>query len=212
MKQIVFITVAAMTACSFMPLQSQTTAPVRKIEQVDFLMSSDPRQLLVATAFDRHTFSNASCMHRPDREQDRSHAQLRMLPNMREKNIPASISTIPMSIKLWRNCLQPRQPSWRSPRKEGRRMDRRFAAAQQPDGYINTYFTLTGLDQRWTDMGKHEMYCAGPHDRSRRGPYKTATGKRKLLDVCIRMVDHMMNTFDRANAIGYRDMRRSNWH
>ena len=25
----------------------------------------------------------------------------------------------------------------------------KFAAAQQPDGYLNTYFILTGLDRRW---------------------------------------------------------------
>lgn len=34
----------------------------------------------------------------------------------------------------------------------------KMAAAQQPDGYINTYYTLTGLDKRWTNMDKHEMY------------------------------------------------------
>ena len=28
----------------------------------------------------------------------------------------------------------------------------KFAAAQRPDGYINTYYTLTGLDKRWTNM------------------------------------------------------------
>ena len=31
----------------------------------------------------------------------------------------------------------------------------KFAAAQRPDGYINTYYTLTGLDKRWTNMDKH---------------------------------------------------------
>ncbi|HBG56848.1 MAG TPA: glycoside hydrolase family 127 protein, partial [Porphyromonadaceae bacterium] len=37
----------------------------------------------------------------------------------------------------------------------------KFAAAQEPDGYINTFYTLIGLDKRWTNMDKHEMYCAG---------------------------------------------------
>ena len=37
----------------------------------------------------------------------------------------------------------------------------KFAAAQQPDGYINTFYTLTGLEGRWDNMSKHEMYCAG---------------------------------------------------
>ena len=70
----------------------------------------------------------------------------------------------------------------------------KFAAAQQPDGYINTYYTLTGLDKRWTNMDKHEMYCAG-HMIEAGVAYYQATGKRKLLDVCVRMVDHMMSIF-----------------
>ena len=37
----------------------------------------------------------------------------------------------------------------------------KFAAAQLPDGYINTYYTLTAPEKRWTNMDKHEMYCAG---------------------------------------------------
>ena len=70
----------------------------------------------------------------------------------------------------------------------------KFAAAQQPDGYINTFYTLTGLDKRWTNMDKHEMYCAG-HMIEAGVAYYQATGKRKLLDVCIRMTDHMMIQF-----------------
>ena len=70
----------------------------------------------------------------------------------------------------------------------------KFAAAQQPYGYINTFYTLTGLDKRWTNMDKHEMYCAG-HMIEAGVAYYQATGKRKLLDVCIRMTDHMMSQF-----------------
>ena len=70
----------------------------------------------------------------------------------------------------------------------------KFAAAQQPDGYINTFYTLTGLDKWWTNMDKHEMYCAG-HMIEAGVAYYQATGKRKLLDVCIRMTDHMMSQF-----------------
>lgn len=70
----------------------------------------------------------------------------------------------------------------------------KFAAAQQPNGYINTFYTLTGLDKRWTNMDKHEMYCAG-HMIEAGVAYYQATGKRKLLDVCIRMTDHMMSQF-----------------
>lgn len=70
----------------------------------------------------------------------------------------------------------------------------KFAAAQQPDGYINTFYTLTGLGKRWTNMDKHEMYCAG-HMIEAGVAYYQATGKRKLLDVGIRMADHMMTQF-----------------
>ncbi|MCF0172554.1 MAG: glycoside hydrolase family 127 protein [Bacteroidales bacterium] len=69
----------------------------------------------------------------------------------------------------------------------------KIAAAQQPDGYINTYYTLTGLE-RWDDMDKHEMYCAG-HLTEAAVAYYKATGKRTLLDAAIRMADYMMTLF-----------------
>jgi len=74
----------------------------------------------------------------------------------------------------------------------------KIAAAQLPDGYIDTYFTLTGIDKRWTDMEKHEDYCAGHLIEAGIAYYK-ATGKRKLLDVGIRMADHMDSTFRLRN-------------
>lgn len=72
-----------------------------------------------------------------------------------------------------------------------------IAAAQEPDGYLNTYYSLTGLDQRWTDMEKHEAYCAG-HLMEAAVAYYQATGKRKLLDVAIRLADHIDRTFRQA--------------
>lgn len=69
-----------------------------------------------------------------------------------------------------------------------------IASAQQPDGYINTYYILTGLDKRWTNMDKHEMYCTG-HMIEAAVAYYQATGKRQLLDVAIKMVDHIMSIF-----------------
>lgn len=69
-----------------------------------------------------------------------------------------------------------------------------IAGAQLEDGYINTYYTLTGLDRRWTDMDRHEMYCAG-HLIEAGVAYYKATGKRTLLDVGQRMADHMMTVF-----------------
>lgn len=70
----------------------------------------------------------------------------------------------------------------------------KIAAAQLPDGYLNTYFTLEGLDKRWTDMHLHEDYCAG-HLIEAAVAYFNTTGKRKLLDVAIRFADHIDATF-----------------
>ena len=70
----------------------------------------------------------------------------------------------------------------------------KIARAQRPDGYLNTYYTITGLQNRWTDMDMHEMYCAG-HLIEGAVAYYQATGKRKLLDVAIRLADHILTEF-----------------
>ena len=74
----------------------------------------------------------------------------------------------------------------------------KIAAAQLPDGYLNTYYTLNGLSNRWTDMEKHEDYCAG-HLVEAGIAYYNTTGKGKLLDVAIRLVDHIDSTFRKNN-------------
>ncbi|MCF0063297.1 glycoside hydrolase family 127 protein [Dyadobacter chenwenxiniae] len=74
----------------------------------------------------------------------------------------------------------------------------KIAAAQQSDGYLNTYYTLTDITQRWTDMEKHEDYCAG-HLMEAAVAYYNTTGKRKLLDVAIRFADHIDSTFRVTN-------------
>jgi DUF1680 family protein len=71
----------------------------------------------------------------------------------------------------------------------------KIAAAQLPDGYLNTYYTLSGrLGDRWTDMSMHEDYNGG-HMIEAGVAYVNATGKRKLLDVCIRWADHFDSLF-----------------
>ena len=64
----------------------------------------------------------------------------------------------------------------------------KIAAAQQPDGYLNTWYTLYGLQDRYTDMSMHEDYNAG-HMIEAAVAYYNATGKRKFLDVCIKWAD-----------------------
>ncbi len=70
----------------------------------------------------------------------------------------------------------------------------KIAAAQLPDGYLNTYYTLNDLSKRWTDMSMHEDYNGG-HMIEAAVAYYDATGKRKLLDVSIRWANHFDSTF-----------------
>ena len=64
-------------------------------------------------------------------------------------------------------------------------------AAQQPDGYLDTYYIIGGLEKRWTNLkDNHELYCAG-HMIEGAVAYYQVTGKRKLLDAVIRLVDHI---------------------
>ena len=69
-----------------------------------------------------------------------------------------------------------------------------ISKAQLPDGYLNTYFTLNGLDKRWTDMSMHEDYNGG-HLIEAAVAYYDATGERKLLDVAIKFANHFDSLF-----------------
>jgi DUF1680 family protein len=67
--------------------------------------------------------------------------------------------------------------------------------AQQPDGYLNTYFALGRESERWTDLtNKHEMYCAG-HLIQAAVAHHRATGSERLLHVARRFADHICDTF-----------------
>lgn len=69
------------------------------------------------------------------------------------------------------------------------------ADAQQPDGYLNTYFTVKEPEKRWTNLTDcHELYCAGHMIEAGVAHYR-ATGKRKLLDVVCRLADHIDTVF-----------------
>ena len=74
----------------------------------------------------------------------------------------------------------------------------KIAAAQLPDGYLNTFYTLGDISKRWTDMDMHEDYCAG-HLIEAAVAYYNTTGKRKLLDVAIRFANEIDATFRLQN-------------
>jgi DUF1680 family protein len=67
------------------------------------------------------------------------------------------------------------------------------AAAQMPDGYLDTYYQLRDISKRWTELGNHEDYNAG-HLMEAAVAYYDATGKRKLLDVAIKLANHIDTT------------------
>ncbi|MDP4090842.1 MAG: glycoside hydrolase family 127 protein [Bacillota bacterium] len=67
--------------------------------------------------------------------------------------------------------------------------------AQQPDGYLDTYFIIAAPEKRWTNLTEcHELYCAG-HMMEAAVAYYYGTGKRKLLDVMCRYADYIDTVF-----------------
>jgi DUF1680 family protein len=77
----------------------------------------------------------------------------------------------------------------------------KIAAAQQPDGYLNTYYTLVKPQERWKNIQHgHELYCAG-HLIEAAVAYHQATGKRKLLDVARKLADHILTVFGPGKRI-----------
>lgn len=70
-----------------------------------------------------------------------------------------------------------------------------IAAAQQPDGYLNTWFQIMAPQDRWKNLrDKHELYCAG-HLFEAAVAHHQATGKRTLLDVAVRFADYIDSVF-----------------
>ncbi|MCC5974940.1 MAG: glycoside hydrolase family 127 protein [Rubellimicrobium sp.] len=70
-----------------------------------------------------------------------------------------------------------------------------YARLQQPDGYCNSWYVRMQPGRRWTNLRDcHELYCAG-HMIEAAVAYAQATGKRKLLDVMCRYVDHIATVF-----------------
>lgn len=66
---------------------------------------------------------------------------------------------------------------------------------QMADGYLNSWFIRREPEKRWTNLRDlHEMYSMG-HLLEGAVAYFQATGKRRFLDVMIRAVDHIIDTF-----------------
>ena len=70
-----------------------------------------------------------------------------------------------------------------------------LAAAQQPDGYLNSYFTVKEPGKRWTNLRDwHELYCAG-HMFEAAVAHFQATGKTNFLNIATRYADYIDSVF-----------------
>ena len=78
-----------------------------------------------------------------------------------------------------------------------------IADAQDEDGYLNTRFTITDRNKRWTNLlDNHELYCAG-HFMEAAAAYYNSTGKSKLLKVMLKNVEHIYRHFITEKREGY---------
>ena len=75
-----------------------------------------------------------------------------------------------------------------------------IAAAQDPSGYLDTYFTFERAGERWTNIrDMHELYCAG-HLIQAAVAHHRATGSDRLLKVARRLADHVDSVFGPPEA------------
>lgn len=68
-------------------------------------------------------------------------------------------------------------------------------AAQHPDGYLNSYYTVCGIQHRWTNLrDMHELYCLG-HLIEACVAYETLTGSGRLLETVMKCIQHVNSIF-----------------
>ena len=122
--------------------------------------------------------------------------------------------------------------AWRRSPELERRLDALvddIAAAQQPDGYLNTQFTLPpgqpgmppaeskfvqtfgfGPAGRWNSRADNwpknysQLYCAG-HLMEAAVAYRDATGKTTLFAAAVRLADHLVRQFPVGEKLDYAD-------
>jgi len=74
--------------------------------------------------------------------------------------------------------------------------------AQQPDGYLNTYFIVKEPDRKWQNLQEcHELYCAG-HMIEAAVAYYMATGKDTFLNIMRRKADLICSRFGEGKIQG----------
>jgi DUF1680 family protein len=85
-----------------------------------------------------------------------------------------------------------------------RSLVRRVAAAQEPDGYVNTYFGRPGQPARWSDLEwGHELYCLGHLIQAAVARVRTRPGADDgLLEIARRAADLVCETFGPDGILG----------
>jgi hypothetical protein len=84
-----------------------------------------------------------------------------------------------------------------------------MAAAQEPDGYINTQITATGR-QRWVDQRNHEFYNLGHLFTAAAAHFRT-TGRRNFLDVALKAAECAHGVFSsKPSALAHYEFNPSN--
>jgi len=70
-----------------------------------------------------------------------------------------------------------------------------LTAAQQSNGYLNSYYQVVEPERKWTDLDfGHELYCAG-HLIQAAIAFKRAVGDDRLLEIVRRFVAHIEMVF-----------------
>ncbi|MHB8519747.1 MAG: glycoside hydrolase family 127 protein [Limisphaerales bacterium] len=78
-----------------------------------------------------------------------------------------------------------------------------LAAAQQPDGYLDTYYTVKEPGRRWTNLrDNHELYCGGHMIEAAVAHYQ-ATGQRTFLNIATKYADYVDSVFGPGKRMGY---------
>lgn len=79
----------------------------------------------------------------------------------------------------------------------------KLAAAQEPDGYLNTFFQLRHPNLKFRNLGAlHEIYSIG-HLVEAGCAHWECTGKRTLLDVAVKAAELIMSIFGPGKRNGY---------
>ncbi len=72
---------------------------------------------------------------------------------------------------------------------------RRIEAAQGPDGYLNSYYTVVAPERRWQELPTgHELYCLG-HLVQAAVAWERELGDGRLLRVAERMLELVLSSF-----------------